>query len=216
MNKIYEQTHSAYDIGLHSIHKAYIHSKFITTASNETCDSRLMHSYNNSLENPNMYLLSSIKSYFYGHGNIFTVHYCRLWPKVNPYLQQNFPLPVSVHTCIRRQQFSPALEEKRMMHLTPNYFHYSRIIYAIFITIYITWGSYSLRFFYNSPGFRSLPYFYETVPLWYSKRAINCRHDVANWWYVGYTTNQDSQHCFLRITNILTNIKINVRLGQRN
>ena len=55
---------------------------------------------------------------------------------VNSYLQQHFPLPISVHTCISRQYFSPALEEKRMMHLTTNYFHYSRIIYAIF-TLYL-------------------------------------------------------------------------------
>jgi hypothetical protein len=59
---MYEETHSAYGIGLHSTHRACIHFKSFTsdsTSSNETCVRRLMHSYTTSLANPNMYLVSS-------------------------------------------------------------------------------------------------------------------------------------------------------------
>jgi hypothetical protein len=59
VDKMYEQTRSAYGISLHSIHKAFSHFRSNTTVSNETCDPRLMHSYITSLANQNMYLLYS-------------------------------------------------------------------------------------------------------------------------------------------------------------
>ena len=138
---MYEQTHSAYGIGLHSIHRACIHCKSIisdSTSSNETCDPRLMHSYTTSFANPNVYLVSLKQIILLWAWQDFHCTTLSTLAKVNPYLQQHFPLPVSVHTCINRQQFSPAVEGKRMTNLTPNYFHYSRIIYAIFTTTYIT------------------------------------------------------------------------------
>jgi hypothetical protein len=59
---MYEQTQSAYSVGLHSVHKACIHFKSITpasTSSDETCDPLLMQSYTNSLERTNTNLVSS-------------------------------------------------------------------------------------------------------------------------------------------------------------
>jgi hypothetical protein len=59
---MYEQTHSAYGMGLNSIHRACIHFKSITfdfTSSNKRYDLRLKHSHTTSLASQNMYLVSS-------------------------------------------------------------------------------------------------------------------------------------------------------------
>jgi hypothetical protein len=87
VDKLYEQTRSAYGISLHSVHKACSHFKSYITASNETCDPRLMHSYITLLAKPDMYLVSSKQIIFLWAWQHF---HCRLWPKVNLYLQQHF------------------------------------------------------------------------------------------------------------------------------